>query len=65
MHPIDILLFCQSEYRDRIRRDMFAAAALTGLLTDPGSATNEQYAHGAVQLADALILELDKDAGKE
>jgi hypothetical protein len=44
------------------RRDRFAAAALTGLLSDSGEygIDPKPAAKAAVQFADALIAELDK-----
>ena len=52
---------CQLELDHRNRRDMFAAAALTGLLSDHtyGAAADESARH-ATSYADALIAELDK-----
>lgn len=50
----------------RARRDMFAAAAVTGTLADanfnatPQRATPQRFAEIAVAVADALIAELDR-----
>lgn len=53
----------QEERERRARRDMFAAAALTGILAarhwELGS-----YETDAVKFADAVIAELDKEEGK-
>lgn len=49
----------------RARRDMFATAALTGLLADPNlNCAPELIAKGAVNNADALIAELDRTEPK-
>lgn len=44
------------------RRERIATAALQGMLSDPGaSGTATEYAELAIQYADALISELDKE----
>jgi len=44
------------------KREYFAAMALQGLLADPHATTDIGYPMTAVQLADALIAELNKTA---
>lgn len=47
----------------RARRDMFAAAALTGLMRQT-SASEWWYAERAIAQADAIIAALDKEAAE-
>ncbi len=54
----------QEERERRARRDMFAAAALTGILAARKTvATDHNSEQLAVRYADKIIRELDKDEG--
>ncbi len=49
------------QYTGLTKREYMAALALQGLLVDPNlAAPKSEYARNAVELADALLKELDK-----
>ena len=53
----------RAESLRRARRDRFAAAALTGILANPNILPQGMCAELAVEQADALLSELDKEPG--